>query len=178
LQLQLLNTGNLVLHSSDQSVVIWQSFGSPTDILLPQQALTSVSSLISKKCEADYSSGYYKLYFDNDNVLRLLHQGLIVSSVYWPSPSISDPGQAGRSRYNTSRDAILNVSGYFRSSDHFDFRASDFGVLVPRRLTVDSDGNLRLYSLQETNEGQDWVVTWQALSGPCRIHGICGPNSV
>jgi hypothetical protein len=178
LQLQLLNTGNLVLHSSDQSVVIWQSFDSPTDTLLPQQALTRVSSLISKKGEADYSSGYYKLYFDNDNVLRLLHQGITVSSLYWPAPWLDDPGQAGRSRYNTSRDAILNVTGYFQSSDHFAFQAADFGVLVPRRLTVDSDGNLRLYSLQEKNEGRDWVVTWQALSGPCQIHGICGPNSV
>jgi len=180
LQLQLLNTGNLVLHSSDQSVVIWQSFDSPTDTLLPQQALTRVSSLISKKGEADYSSGYYKLYFDNDNVLRLLHQGItVLSSLYWPAPWFSDPGQSGRSRYNTtSRDAILNVTGYFQSSDHFAFQAADFGVLVPRRLTVDSDGNLRLYSLQETNEGRYWVVTWQALSGPCQIHGICGPNSV
>jgi len=35
-----------------------------------------------------------------------------------------------------------------------------------------------LYSLQETNEGRDWVVTWQALSITCQIHGICGPNSV
>jgi hypothetical protein len=178
LQLQLLNTGNLVLHSSDQSVVIWQSFDSPTDTLLPQQALTRVSSLISKKGEADYSSGYYKLYFDNDNVLRLLHQGITVSSLYWPAPWLDDPGQVGRSRYNTSRDGILNVTGYFQSSDHLAFQAADFGELVPRRLTVDSDGNLRLYSLQETNEGRDWVVTWQALSITCQIHGICGPNSV
>jgi hypothetical protein len=177
LQLQLLNTGNLVLHNSDPSVIIWQSFDSPTDTLLPQQALTRISSLVSKKSQADYSSGYYKLYFDNDNVLRLLHQGLTISSLYWPAPWFDDPGQAGRSRYNTSRDGIFNVSGYFLSSDHFEFRAADFGEVIPRRLTVDSDGNLRLYSLQ-VNSSRDWVVTWQALSGPCQVHGICGPNSV
>jgi hypothetical protein len=51
-------------------------------------------------------------------------------------------------------------------------------VVTPRRLTVDPDGNLRLYSLQETNEGRYWVVTWQAMPRPCQIHGICGPNSV
>ncbi len=47
LQLQLLDTGNLVLHYSDQSDAIWQSFDSPTDTLLPLQKLTRVSSLIS-----------------------------------------------------------------------------------------------------------------------------------
>jgi hypothetical protein len=49
LQLQLLNTGNLILHNSDQSVFIWQSFDTPTDTLLPLQKLTRVSGLISKK---------------------------------------------------------------------------------------------------------------------------------
>jgi hypothetical protein len=79
LQLQLLNTGNLVLHNS-KSVVIWESFDIPTDTLLPQQTLTMVSSLISKRSQDDYSSGNYKLFFDNDNVLRLLFQGPTMSS--------------------------------------------------------------------------------------------------
>ena len=28
------------------------------------------------------------------------------------------------------------------------------------------------------NGSWDWVVTWQAFSQPCHIHGICGPNSL
>uniref|UniRef100_A0A2N9FYJ7 non-specific serine/threonine protein kinase n=1 Tax=Fagus sylvatica TaxID=28930 RepID=A0A2N9FYJ7_FAGSY len=31
-----------------------------------------------------------------------------------------------------------------------------------RRLTLDPDGNLRLYSLQKMNGRWDWIVTWQA----------------
>ncbi|XP_018812215.2 putative receptor protein kinase ZmPK1 [Juglans regia] len=178
LQLQLQNTGNLVLNHSDQSGVIWQSFDSPTDTLLPQQTLTRISTLVSKSSKVDYSSGYYKLFFDNDNVLRLLYQGPVVSSLYWPDPLLSDPGLAGRSMYNSSRAAVLNESGYIWSSDHLEILATDFGVKTHRRLTLDRDGNLRLYSLEATNEGWDWVVTWQAVSDPCTIHGICGPNSV
>ena len=177
LQLQLQNTGNLVLHNS-KGVVIWQSFDSPSDTLLPQQALTMMSSLISRRSPDDYSSGNYKLFFDNDNVLRLLFQGPTMSSLYWPDPWLADPGQAGRSMYNTGRRALLYDSGYFESSDHFQFNATDFGVVTHRRLTLDPDGNLRLYSLQKMNVSWDWVVTWQAFSDPCRIHGICGPNSL
>ncbi|KAM3704457.1 hypothetical protein ACJW31_03G005100 [Castanea mollissima] len=176
-QLQLLNTGNLVLHNSKR-VFIWQSFNSPTDTLLPHQKLTMVSSLISRRSQDDYSSGYYKLFFDNDNVLRLLFQSPTMTSLYWPDPWVEDPGQAGRSKYNTSRQALLDDSGYFWSSDHFTFFATDFGAVTHRRLTLDPDGNLRLYSLQKMNGSWDWVVTWQAFSQPCHIHGICGPNSL
>uniref|UniRef100_A0A2N9FXU7 Receptor-like serine/threonine-protein kinase n=1 Tax=Fagus sylvatica TaxID=28930 RepID=A0A2N9FXU7_FAGSY len=177
LQLQLLNTGNLVLHNST-GFVIWQSFDSPIDTLLPQQALTMISSLISRRSQDDYSSGNYKLFFDNDNVLRLLFQGPTMSSLYWPDPWLTDPGQAGRSMYNTSRRALLDDLGNFESSDHFQFNATDYGVVLHRRLTLDPDGNLRSYSLQEMNGRWDWVVTYQAFSQPCRIHGICGPNSL
>ncbi|KAB1227256.1 putative receptor protein kinase ZmPK1 [Morella rubra] len=179
LQLQLLDTGNLILHHSENDFIRWQSFDSPTDTLLPQQTLTRISSLISKSSEADYSSGYYKLYFDNDNVLRLIYQSSATSSLYWPYPWLIDyPGQDGRSRSNTSRTAGLNASGYFWSSDNFQFHAADFGVLSQRRLTLDPDGNLRLYSLQEMEEGWERVVTRQAFSEPCMVHGLCGPNSL
>ncbi|KAB1202487.1 putative receptor protein kinase ZmPK1 [Morella rubra] len=102
LQLQLLDTGNLVLHHSG-NVVIWESFDSLQTLFFPQQTLTRISSLTSKLSEADYSSGYYNLYFDNSNILRLLYQGPKISSIYWPAPWFDDPGQAGRSRSNTSR---------------------------------------------------------------------------
>ena len=135
-----------------------------------------MSSLISRKSQDDYSFGNYKLFFDNDNVLHLLFQGPTMSSLYWPNPWLEDPGQVGRSMYNTSRRALLHDSGYFKSSDHFQFNATNFGVVTHRWLTLDPDGNLRLYSLQKMNGS--WDVTWHAFSDPCRIHGICGPNSL
>uniref|UniRef100_A0A2N9HT54 Bulb-type lectin domain-containing protein n=1 Tax=Fagus sylvatica TaxID=28930 RepID=A0A2N9HT54_FAGSY len=177
LQLQLLNTGNLVLHNST-GFVIWQSFDSPTDTLLPQQTLTMVSSLISKRSQGDYSSGNYLLSFNDDNVLRLLFQGPKISSIYWPDPSLADPGLAERSKYGTRRHAVLNDSGYFESTDYFTFITTDYGVVTHRRLTLDPDGNLRLYSLQEMNGVWDWFVTLQAFSDPCKIHGIYGLNGV
>ncbi|KAH7541834.1 hypothetical protein FEM48_Zijuj02G0009600 [Ziziphus jujuba var. spinosa] len=78
--------------------------------------------------------------------------------------------------YNNSKTAMFDSTGYFRSSDELVFSASDYGVVRHRRLTLDTDGNLRLYSFDEKN--MTWVVTWQAFSQLCRIHGICGPNSL
>ncbi|XP_059637398.1 putative receptor protein kinase ZmPK1 [Cornus florida] len=173
-QLQLQNNGNLVLITSE-GFTIWQSFHSPTDTLLPNQPLTRETVLISSRSQTNYSSGFYKFYFDNDNVLRLGFDGLQISSVYWPTPWLSI-FQNERSPYNPNRTAILDESGRFRSSDDFQFRATDFGVGPQRRLTIDADGNLRLYSLDERR--RSWVVSWQAMAQPCQIHGVCGPNSM
>ncbi|KDP26471.1 hypothetical protein JCGZ_17629 [Jatropha curcas] len=51
----------------------------------------------------------------------------------------------------------------------------NYGVRLQRRLTLDFDGNLRLYSRRENST--TWMVSWVALSHPCQIHGTCGPNS-
>ena len=48
--------------------------------------------------------------------------------------------------------------------------------MLHRRLTLDYDGNIRLYSWEE--EGQTWVVSWQAMQRPCEIPGACGANSL
>ncbi|XP_059631074.1 putative receptor protein kinase ZmPK1 [Cornus florida] len=173
-QLELYDTGNLVLHTLEGKI-LWQSFDLPTDTLLPQQPLTRSTILVSSRSQSNYSSGFYKLYFDDDNVLNLLFDGLATSSVYWLDPCLR-PWQAGRTNYNNSRIAVLDPAGHFKSSDDLKFSAADLGIGPKRRLTVDVDGNVRLYSLNE--KLRSWVVSWQAISNPCSIHGICGPNSL
>ena len=171
--LNLHENGNLILHKSDGGV-IWQSFDSPTDTLLPQQLLTKDMKLVSSRSQGNFSSGFYKLYFNDDNVLRLLYGGPEIS-VYWPDPELMS-WEAGRSTYNSSRIAFLDPLGYFSSSDNFNFTSADYGERVQRILKLDFDGNIRLYS---RNYGMEkWTVSWQAMSQPCRIHGTCGPNSI
>ncbi|KAA8537803.1 hypothetical protein F0562_027617 [Nyssa sinensis] len=173
-QLLLYNTGNLVLRTSEDEI-LWQSFDSPTDTLLPQQLFTRDTKLVSSRSLSNYSSGFYKLFFDNDNLLRLQYDDRKISSLYWPDPWLP-PWDAGRSGYNNSRIAELDSLGYFHSSDDLQFTSANLGIGPKRRLTLDVDGNLRLYSLNEMK--RTWVVSWQAFSNPCMIHGICGPNSL
>ncbi|CAI9761985.1 unnamed protein product [Fraxinus pennsylvanica] len=171
---ELLNTGNLVLKNR-QGDILWQSFDVPTDTLLPSQLLTKDKRLISSLRKGSLGSGYFNLYFGGDNVLSLISDSPQISSIYWPNP-YSDIYTSGRTNYNGSRFAVLDDMGVLFSSDHYQANASDIGFGIKRRLTIDPDGNLRIYSL--INSSGQWMVTWQAISQPCQVHGACGSNGL
>ncbi|XP_078164778.1 putative receptor protein kinase ZmPK1 [Carex rostrata] len=171
--ISLLNTGNLVINS--RGITIWQTFDSPTDTLLPNQPLSKGTKVISALERGGISSGYYWFLFDNDNVLKLIYDGPEISSIYWPNPATS-VFASGRTYYNSTRLAVLNETGSLISSDGLSVFASDFGPGIKRRLTVDYDGNLRIYSLN-TSDGT-WEVTWEAMQQPCNVHGLCGQNAI
>jgi hypothetical protein len=173
-KLSLNDTGNLILHALE-GVSLWQSFHFPTDTLLPQQLLTRNTKLVSSRSQSTYSSGFYKLFFDNDNLLRLLYDGPESSSIYWFDPWLVN-WDAQRSTYNKSRIAVLDSLGNFSSSDDFTAVSADYGAVLHRRLTIDYDGDIRVYSWKE--EEETWVISWQAIQKPCMIHAICGANSI
>lgn len=170
----LLESGNLVLLNSSGASV-WESFDYPTDTLLPHQPLKGNTQLVSRLGAGSITSGYYRLYFDYDNILRLRYQTSFAASNYWPIPYLAIFDN-GRSSYNISRYAVLDASGVFKSSDNFGFTAWDYGLNLTRRLTLDSDGNLRLYTLQE--DKGIWDVSWIALTEECSVHGLCGTNGL
>ncbi|RWR86147.1 putative receptor protein kinase ZmPK1 [Cinnamomum micranthum f. kanehirae] len=133
---ELLNSGNLVLKNSNGRI-LWQSFDFPTDTLLPQQLITKGKRLLSSIGPGGFSSGYFILYFDSDNVLRMM---------------------------------VVLVQRQIQ------FLASDMGLGVTRRLTLDFDGNLRLYSLNESTGL--WGISWEAFAQECNVHGVCGRYGV
>lgn len=171
---EVLESGNLVL-KNQQGEILWQSFDFPTDTLLPLQPFTKNTKLTSKFSKENYGSGYFNLYFGSDNVLRLICDSPDTSSTYWPNPD-NDIYTNGRTNYNSSRIAVLDERGRFLSSDLLKFNASDMGYGIRRRMTMDYDGNLRIYSL--ANSTGLWSITWQALQQPCAVQGICGRNAI
>ncbi|CBI30480.3 unnamed protein product, partial [Vitis vinifera] len=171
---ELLDTGNLVL-KNPHGKILWQSFDFPTDTLLPNQILTRRTKLISIIRGGDFSSGYYILYFDNDNILRMMYDGPSISSLYWPNPDLGILPNKRRNS-NSSRIAVLDEMGRFLSSDNASFRASDMGLGVKRRLTIGYDGNLRLYSLNHSTGL--WMISWMAFGERNRVHGLCGRNGI
>ena len=172
--MQLLDSGNLVIKGTD-SKTLWQSFDSPTDTLLATQPITKNANLVSAMASGSVSSGYYSFIFDNYNVMSLIYDGPEISSVYWPNPDY-DVFQNGRTKYNSSRFGVLDEEGRFTASDRLAFNASDMGPQIKRRLTLDYDGNLRLYSLNESS--RNWSISWEAFPKLCDVHGLCGKNGI
>ncbi|KAL3531770.1 hypothetical protein ACH5RR_005291 [Cinchona calisaya] len=171
---ELLNTGNLVL-TNFKGHILWQSFDYPTHTLLPTQTFTKTKRLVSSLRNGSYESGYFNLFFDSDNVLRMIYDGSEISNVYWPNPDY-DVYRNGRTNYNSTRIAVLDDMGRFWSSDRLQFNVSDMGSGIKRRMTIDYDGNLRVYSL--INSTGLWEISWQALAQPCSVRGLCGRNGI
>ena len=107
--------------------------------------------------------------------MSLIYDGPEISSICWPNP---DYGvfQNGRTSYNSSRYGVLDEKGQFAASDRLAFNASDIGSQIKRRLALDYDGNLRLYSLNESSG--KWFISREAFPKLCPIHGLCGKNGV
>lgn len=174
---RLRDTGSLAVEDA-RGGVLWQSFDHPTDTLLPAQSVGANGLVSSGRLLAP---GHYGFRFSDYAMLSLVYDGGgggggQVSSIYWPNPYFSY-WQNSRKIYNFSRQAGFDSSGHFLASDNATFDAADLGAAgVTRRLTLDTDGNLRMYSLDA--RGRTWSVSWMAFPNPCIIHGVCGANAV
>ncbi|CAN6220887.1 unnamed protein product [Urochloa humidicola] len=170
-QAQLLDTGNLIIKGKG-NIVLWQSFNSPTDTLLPNQNITGATKLVST--QRLLVPGTYSFRFDDEYLLSLFDDEKGISYIYWPDPHVGILKKQ-RIMFRSVTNGVLNSLGYFHASDNASFTASDWGPGVMRRLTLDYDGNLRLYSL---NKDGTWNVTWIAFPGLCNVRGLCGVNGI
>lgn len=131
----------------------WSSFDSPTHTLLPNQPIIPTHTLLS-------SNSKYTLV----NASVLMFNG---TEPYW-SVNVSP---------NPTSFTNLTTDGFLREADSMAYLMSDVGNSnISRRLTLDPDGNIRVYSLNDTSGA--WKVVWQAVIEQCTIKGICRDNSV
>ncbi|KAM1489096.1 hypothetical protein EV1_031771 [Malus domestica] len=70
----------------------------------------------------------------------------------------------------------LDSEGKVQQANGQSFIASDFGLNRSRRLTIDDDGNFRIYSFDPSL--RQWNIVWQAGYELCRVHGTCGLNAI
>ncbi|KAF7819013.1 G-type lectin S-receptor-like serine/threonine-protein kinase SD3-1 [Senna tora] len=159
--------GNLVLIDREKHV-IWQSFDTPSDTLLPGQNLSVYQTL--RAASKNTMSSYYSLYVNASGRLQLRWESNIV---YWTS--------AGPSVANLS--VFLTNSGALQLRDHsskpvwsvFGEDHNDDSVNY-RFLRLDLDGNLRLYSWVEPL--QSWRSAWQAVENQCKVYATCGERGI
>ncbi|KAF9618032.1 hypothetical protein IFM89_039429 [Coptis chinensis] len=187
-------SGNLVLYNSTLHPV-WQSFSHPLDTLLPGQALSVSLELTSSKLPSH--GGYY--------TLKLLQQatslslGLTYNSPdsyndspefysnysYWSGPEVSnvtgnvtalldDNGNFGIV-YGSSSEGIVYVHKNDVGNGGSSTGNKPISSSALHRLTIEANGNLRLYRWDnDVNGSQQWVPEWAAVSNPCDIAGTCG----
>ncbi|KAJ4706432.1 Protein kinase [Melia azedarach] len=158
--------GNLVL-LNDKKDIVWQSFDTPSDTLLPGQKLSAYKTL--RAASTDPVSSYYSLYMNDLGQLQLKWE---TSVNYW---NIGRPSHLNLSAVLTSNgtlqlvdqnlEPILSVFG----EDH------DESVNF-RFLRLDADGNLRMYSWLEVS--QSWRSVWQAVENQCNVFATCGESGV
>lgn len=143
------NGSELTLQASGKLVYgNWDSFSIPTNTFLPNQPING-STLVTKNGKFKFETK--KLVFVPEN------------DTYWTSVV-------------NQNFLILDDFGNILQENNLKYYSSDYGEKKLRRLTLDEDGNLRLYSYYPSL-GQ-WITGWQALFQLCTIHGTCGANSI
>ncbi|XP_059453435.1 G-type lectin S-receptor-like serine/threonine-protein kinase LECRK2 [Corylus avellana] len=171
----MLNTGNFVLYSSD-SRIIWESFGVPTDTLLPGQRLLPLGQLVSNISGTNHGRGNFQLIMQPDgNLVQYPANAPIAAALaYWYSKTDTAGDNVTLNLdVNGQLYLLKNTTGIIIKN--FTAQRNSSGIAF-YRLTIDFDGILRLYS-HSWNQSDDWVTEWASTTNRCDPIGLCGVNS-
>ncbi|KAF8392466.1 hypothetical protein HHK36_022808 [Tetracentron sinense] len=162
--------GNFVLRNSF-STVLWQSFSSPTDTILPGQTLNMGQRLYSNaNGNMDHSTGRFMLELQNFDGNMVLSAYRFADRGYWYTGTINDK--------------IVRL--VFNQSSSFMYLVNETATIysmtnnVPRpindyyhRATIEDSGNFQQYIYPKQN-GSKWESVWKAITEPCFVNAVCG----
>ncbi|KAI3801356.1 hypothetical protein L1987_29460 [Smallanthus sonchifolius] len=162
------NDGNLVLLKQNKDIV-WQSFDTPSDTLLPGQNLSGNQLL--RAASRNSVSSFYSLRIGVVGDLELKWENDVV---YWRSASYPS---------RSALQAVLASDGAFQLFDHmsspiWSVFSDDHGEpdVKFRVLRLDVDGNLRLRSWSKNSTS--WILVWQAVENQCDVFATCGLTGI
>uniref|UniRef100_A0A7N0UPN8 Receptor-like serine/threonine-protein kinase n=1 Tax=Kalanchoe fedtschenkoi TaxID=63787 RepID=A0A7N0UPN8_KALFE len=190
----MLDSGNFLLYGINDSP-IWQSFSHPSDTLLPNQPLSASLELTSTVSHS--RGGYYSLKMLQQRTslslgltysLPELSEKHFSNYSYWSGPEISNVtgdivailDDAGSFGIMYGESFIGAVYVYKNDGDNGSLSSNvnqnrSTSPSTLRRLTLETNGNLRLYRWDnDLNGTRQWVPEWAAVSSPCDIAGTCG----
>ncbi len=201
---ELLDSGNFVLKDAATNSVIWQSFDTPTDTLLPDQTLfanKSTSLLVSWATAENWTSSGSSYQLD---WVYLNGTGMPPSlALSWTGASIPNWNRSSWSTTNASDSlnaaivypywfdsthadhAYLSASGSFLLGNAVSGSVvvavnstSDQGPSALRRMTLDRDGGFRVYSFTVGGASTSWSLEANLVPNQCQVFAECGPYGI
>ena len=178
-----MDTGNFIISNATDTV--WQSFDSPTDTLLPTQYFTKKNNvtMYSTKTEAPWIGTDYIMNWDNNSISISWLSSYCDDAnepYYWNSNTTIQTSSTTRAfsyvELTTQGELIMVYEDSQSPADYALISQSNDTLLEGplRRLTLDPDGNLRMYSWY-IGSSTIWTPVWTAVSDVCNIFGYCGP---
>ncbi|KAK9133699.1 hypothetical protein Scep_013227 [Stephania cephalantha] len=169
--------GNLVLTSSSNGNIIWQSFDHLTHAYIPgakfgYNNVTKKSHKISAwKNSEDPSEGIYSTELGHSRSIDFTwnHSLLYYTSGVWNGRHFSDFPEM---RTGNGVAASLEYKSY-ENGTYFTCSLSD--TALPFYVFIDTSGQLKAAVWQAKT--QEWTVVWTKPT-LCQVHGVCGAFSV
>ncbi|KAJ7559613.1 hypothetical protein O6H91_04G093300 [Diphasiastrum complanatum] len=166
--------------------IVWQSFDTPTDTLLPGQKyfFNASRKLRSRNGANDWREGRYLCTWDNNSHFNLawnLSNGPETDRpTYWSQyPQGLDILTyriiATDYAYVDSLGSLYLVNSTTNSSYLILTSTKILGPL--RRVTLDREGTLRIYKWQ-LGQSSNWSVEADNIQDPCTVKGVCGPYAI
>nr|GMD20650.1 G-type lectin S-receptor-like serine/threonine-protein kinase RLK1 [Ipomoea batatas] len=181
--------GNFVLVSGN-STMLWDSFGGPTDTLLPTQIMEIGSMLISRRSHGNFSQGRFYLRMLDDGNLVLSTKSVTANTFYdddYFNSLTSDPANQSNSGFQVVFDDEGSLYVLKRNNETAVLSPPSSSLASENylRVTLDFDGVLTLYRYPRNSSGsQTWTALWSVPDNICiEIDGFlgtgaCGLNSV
>ncbi|XP_028759843.1 G-type lectin S-receptor-like serine/threonine-protein kinase LECRK3 [Neltuma alba] len=177
--------GNFVLQDGSFKSV-WETFGNPRDTMLPSQILEKGEKLSSRKSDADFARGKFRLVLQDDG-------NLVMHSVNLPSGYANedyyDTGTVESNASSAGIQLVFNKTGdfYVRMKNNGTYPFSDQSIGSPTqfylRATLNFDGVLTFYQHPKRSTGNEtWTPVWSQPDNICKRQrvsegtSICGYN--
>ncbi|XP_019176163.1 PREDICTED: G-type lectin S-receptor-like serine/threonine-protein kinase SD2-2 [Ipomoea nil] len=172
-EVKLLEQGNLVFLDGERKVV-WQSFDSPTDTLLPGLNLTAQRWLSSWKSSIDPSPGIFSLRLlpPEYSELALVYND---SYTYWSSGNWTGNAFSGVPEMTIHYIYKFYFAQPFTPMASFGYSevSLEAGGQPPlTRFRLDFTGQLWQYTW--ASQTQNWNSFWSQPDNQCRVYGLCG----
>ncbi|KAL6853366.1 hypothetical protein ACP4OV_019395 [Aristida adscensionis] len=176
--------GSFVLYGANGTVV-WSTFASPTDTLLPGQDLLPGAQLFSSVSGEDTSTGKYRLANQlNDGNVVMYPAGSqnVAAAAYWDTGTF-EIGFPVTMRLDAGGVLYLagNNGSYTKNLTQPGAAPRLPGEQIFYRVTLDPDGVLRLYrhAVVSGAGAGAWTtgVQWIGPADRCHVKGACGLNS-